>query len=194
MNLNFYAHSVCKHYDQLFLDSENLEKVFKSGYLLSRRKLNMSEEMSLYNGMDYISLCDLACRHEEYSAYNMYIKRGISLLFNHDIRVIIPKKVERSSNILQDIFNMHRLGMEEMRYTDLHDEVQIKDMLSLDYLEGILLSKELFYKYYSDVDFKDYLDYIEYLLELYNYKVPIINLGDGQKIDSGKIKKYQRIA
>ena len=62
----YYAHTI--HITNFRLkDLDNLEKIFKSGYLLSKRKqrqngdksINTSFFSMLFNGMDYISLCDL---------------------------------------------------------------------------------------------------------------------------------------
>ena len=96
--MNYYSHTIrVTNFD--ISDVYRVKNIFKIGYLLSRNKLkdiiydegiNISETTALFNGMDYISLCDLTMEHDEYSAYNMYTKRGLSLIFNKKLPVIKP--------------------------------------------------------------------------------------------------------
>ena len=165
-------------------DFDNLEKVLKTGYLLSRKKQrelgNKSIDNSvltvLFNGMDYISLCDLKMNHEGNSAYNMYTKRGLSLLFDRDIPVIIPKVINQS-DYNYSYFYLHFFGGNE-RYTNLIDEVQVKDQVSLDYLRGMCLSLSVFKSFYNDDYIENYLKYLNLLLEKYKYSIPVYNLDD----------------
>ncbi len=186
---NYYAHTIrVSDYDRYDLDI--LEKIFKCGYILSRNGLNkigekgvkVSLETALFNGMDYVSLCDLSKRHDYYSAYEMYVKRGLSLLFSHGIRVLEPIIIEKNLRNLDYINNMHNLGIGVDRYSDLLDEVQVKNEISLAYLKGLSLSINSFLKSNSEEYLRYYLKNVKYLLMKYNYKIPIYNIDTGEKI------------
>ena len=177
--MNYYAHTISARENFMIDDIGKLEDVLKSGYILSRRKLKLSEGDALFNGMDFISLCDLMAKRERYSAYNLYTKKGISLLFDHDIEVIKPTLISPPKN---DFFiacdYMHKLGKGKVRYSDLPDEVQVKDELSLAYLRALSLSLKEIQRVHRDNYIESYLDVMYSLTRQYNYPVPIINLDD----------------
>ena len=180
--LKYYAHSFNKTDNLMLSDITKLEDILKNGALLSRRKLGLSEEDALFNGMDYISLCDLGEEHDLYSAYNIYTMRGLSLLFDRDIKVIKPIYVKLSRNSLFAQEEMHDYGIKG-RYSDLMDEVQVKDELSLEYLRAISLSLKRIEFLHDKEYLKIYLSRIQEALNYYKYHVPIINLDDEQEID-----------
>ncbi len=198
--MDYYSHTL--HITNFsIMDIYHMETILKSGYLLSRNNLkdvlydtdiNIGENTALFNGMDYISLCDLSKIHEEYSAYNMYVKNGLSLLFNKKIKVIEPTIVNiRMGNFIFGD-DAHKLGMGVKRYSDLSDEVQVKDKLSLDYLEMIMLSLNKFYRYHNEEYLIVYLKLLKDLLLKYEKNIPIINLDTEReiKIEKNKIKNY----
>ena len=81
--MDYFSHTIRItnfSYDDIY----HLENILKKGYLLSRRRispeireeLNLSLDNSLYNGMNHISLCDLSSNHDNYSAYNIFVKKA----------------------------------------------------------------------------------------------------------------------
>ena len=69
--MNYYSHTI-RISNFSFGDIEKVEDILKSGFIYSRRNLKnipgsdiklLGEETSLFNGMDYISLCDLSKRN-----------------------------------------------------------------------------------------------------------------------------------
>lgn len=185
--LKYYAHTFSKYHDFMLFDLESLENILKSGFLLSRRKLNLPKEDALFNGMDYISLCDLEKEHSDNSAYNLYVKRGASLLFSKDFNVIHPTIIQldrRHINLEKKIYELSLKG----RFSDLDDEVQVKDQLSLEYLKGLLISISAIKSCHSDEYIISYLGYMKELCIEYRYIVPLINLDDEQVIELSKKK------
>ena len=179
--LKYFAHTFSKYYEFMLTDITRLEEILKSGFVLSRRKLNLPLKDALFNGMDYISLCDLEKEHQHNSAYNLYVKSGVSLLFSKDLKVIHPQIItldKRHPNLRGMV---HRLGMNG-RYSDLSDEVQVKDSISLDYLKGLLVSIEAMKESHSDRYNMEFLMVMKELLLDYNRDVPIINLDDEKGI------------
>lgn len=186
MSLNFFSHTISEYDTFAFGELKKLEKILKDGYLLSRRKLGLNVEMAAFNGMDYISLCDLSKEHEDYSAYNIYTKRGLSLLFDKSIKVIEPNYYQREIRDVVYFKKIHEMGLGKTRYSDLKDEVQVKNELSLEYLRGILLPY-LKIMNRTCLNYANYyLDEIYSLLKQYNYDVPIINLDDEKVLTKRK--------
>ena len=188
-NMDFYAHTITKYYDYDFKDIDKLKKILKSGYLLSRNKLGLDEDSAAFNGMDYISLCDLGVRHDDYSAYSMYTKKGLSLLFDKKINVIKPIVIDRNGESILTYFDkMHEMGMGKIRYSDFHDEVQVKDKLSLSYLSGVSLSLDRIICINDFMHAKEYLKKIREMLIEYEYDIPIYNIDNEEQI---KIKSLR---
>jgi len=186
---NCYAHAICISYFKV-KDFKILEEIFKSGYILSRNeqrkqgKRNVSNSIitACFNGMDYISLCDLMMSHDGYSSYDMYIRKGLSLLLDRDLSVIKPKLIDQNDFMY---FNTYTFCGKE-RFTDLIDEVQVKDQISLKHLLGISLSLSVFRSFHDEEYLINYLKYVNFIQDKYNYDVPIYNLDDKSLI---KIKK-----
>jgi len=124
-------------------------EILKSNYLLSL-KLQNKETKGGFNGEDYISLCDYQKRNiinsepppylleeiypDGYNSYNCYIRRSLSLAFDKNLlEVTIPQIVPISIKTKEGYNNMKVLGEhKENRYSDMPDEVQVKDYISLD--------------------------------------------------------------
>lgn len=186
---NSYAHTI-RVSDFSLDDIGLLYEIMNSGYLLSRNNLIkkgiivpsriITKDTSVFNGMDYISLCDMQKNHELYSSYNMYVKNGLSLLFSHDINVLKPTIIDSLGRSLENIYNMHNLGLKKERYSDLTDEVQVKDKLSLDNLVGLSLSKK---RFLMSRNYEYLIAYIEMVNEVLNEYYPslfVYNLDDGK--------------
>jgi hypothetical protein len=196
--MDYYSHTIRITNFNIY-DAYRIDGILKIGYLLSRNKLKgliddddryLCEETALFNGMDYISLCDLSCIHNEYSAFNMYVKKGVSLLFSKRLEVIKPKivSIQMGNAIFGD--DAHKLGMGIERYSDLSDEVQVRDCVSMEYLKGILLSLHTFYHYHNEIYLVEYINLLKEILETNGYHVPIINLDTENEIivEKEKIK------
>ncbi len=193
---NSYAHTI--RVSSFSLDDINeLYKILNSGYLLSRNNLIkegitipnkiINADTSVFNGMDYISLCDMQKEHDFYSSYNMYVRNGLSLLFNHDIKVILPTIVDGYGRNIDYLNKMHNFGLKKARYTDLSDEVQVKDKLSLDNLIGFCFPKK---KIIQERNIEYYMAYLEMANEVireYYPNLPIYNLDDGKVLSKSTI-------
>ena len=185
--MDYYAHTIkITGFDKM--DLNRIEDIVKCGFVLSRRRLRQlgdnsletSENTVLFNGMDYISLCDLTKNHSGYSSYNVYTRMGLSLLFDRSIEVITPNLVDKQ---LYNYFNvMSQLDVINERYTDFKDEVQVKDRVSLEYLRGMALATSSFFVSNSDDYLKTYVEALKSLLDEYGYNVPIYNLDNWEKI------------
>lgn len=181
----YYAHTI-RISNFKIRDFDNLEKILQTGYLLSRKKqraigyksIDNNVLTALFNGMNYISLCDLKMNHDGNSAYDMYTKRGLSLLLDRDIPVIIPQVIDQND---YNYFNIQSF-LGNKRYTNLIDEVQVKGSISLEHLKGMCLSLSVFSSFYKHDYQEDYLKYLNLLLEKYHYNVPIYNLDDKEII------------
>lgn len=182
----FFAHTIERN-DFHIHDISILEDIFSSGYIYSRRNLlkitndpaKTSEETSLFNGLDYISLCDLSKNHNGKSSYNTYIRAGLSLLIDHSIEVITPTLLDMR---FYDYETVKKLDLINNRYTDFKDEVQVRDQISLDYLRGMCLPLSGFYVNHDKAYLERYLGGVIELLEDYGYEVPIYNLDTWEKI------------
>ena len=121
----------------------------------------------------------------------MYVKRGLSLLFNKNIDVLRPIIVNTRLGGYSFFGDAHVLGMQTMRYSDLPDEVQVKDKLSLDNLEGMLLSVCQLKKFHNDLYLNEYLNKLKNILILYKKNIPIINLDTEEEliVENNKVKK-----
>ena len=194
--MEYYSHTIrITNFD--FIDMEKVEDIISSGYIYSRRNLkeilgmnnkDTCEEMALFNGMDYVSLCDLSKRHEYYSAYYMYVYRGLSFLFSKNIDVIIPTIVNTNVNDMSFGYKAHEYGKEKRRYSDLYDEVQVRDKISLDYLIGMSLSLRRMRIFHDKKYLLEYLNGLKEILVKYNINIPIYNLDTEKEVHVDKMK------
>lgn len=170
------------------LDESNrrLEKILDSGALLSKRQRNINVITTGFNGMDYISLVNYneRCNSSSscYCAFNLFSMQGPSLIFDKTkIKYVTPKYIKP----MYTVSKMNELGNGEERYSDLVDEVQIKDKLSLDNMIGISIPTKQIYKninmLYKNKDkttqnLLNYIVQLNVLLKQYNYNVPIVDV------------------
>ena len=183
MNKKVYLH--CLVSSRIGYNSKSslkkLDEILKSGALESAKQRGVS----CYNfcGNDYISLVDYEKRfntkQNDYNGYNQYVKFDASIIFpkgKFDVvePIILEHKLDKYQNYIS---LMQVLGEDkENRYSDLIDEVQVKDSLSLSYMNGIALpSLELLNFWKSDKENikklkQEVLKYKE-LLDKYGYSV-----------------------
>lgn len=147
MEHKVYMHSINHQYFNSKRDIKTFSYILDDGALLSLRRQGFNYSSS-FAGLDYISFADYEKRNQTnngilyYNAYYAYIRLGISLAFEknklasvYDIKE--PIILEALNNSDKIHYRMQMLGYEEERYTDLPDEVQIKDEVSIDYLSYI---------------------------------------------------------
>lgn len=147
MDKKIYMHGICSSNEYDFDKAiQKLRYILKSEYLLSRRNLGIFDNQSMFNGLDYISLCDYEKRilensdRDMYNAYYAYIMYSMALIFpKGEFDVIEPKYINKAlaGNKFYE-FLMHKFGASKgKRYSDYPDEVQVKDKISLEHLIGV---------------------------------------------------------
>ncbi len=172
-----------------------LREILKSGALLSANGRGIKNHKILFNGLDYISLCDYEKRNEflekRYNAYEMYIRYSLSLMFPKElVEAIIPEMVKiRYKTGFQHVIESYGTDP-DTRYSDLPDEVQVKDQITLDKLSGITLpisriDKGIFQseQKLTDAVLKE-VEAVNKVLDEYNYQVPIYDIDTAEPLDT----------
>lgn len=151
MNHDVYMHAINAKYEYDSVTTRTiLYKILKCNALLSLRKQRRFNNGG-FAGRDYISLCDYSKKDivnegvSGYNSYNAYIKNSLSLMIPKEgLDVIEPKLVSICTNSGYGFSKMSELGKSKTtRYTDMPDEVQVKDKVSLDNLIGITFPTHL---------------------------------------------------
>lgn len=218
MKENYLYHGIyfLELFDKYYNHDESLkilENILKSGYLLSRRQLCLEDKPINFSGNDYISFCDRKLRYakpyqnigllEKYTSYETHINSSLSLGFDRKGLEIIDTKLVQPI-VLQTrqdrVIKKYGLS-EEVRYSDMPDEVQIKDRVSLGNLRCLTLPVNLMTNKHSDIiydcgDVCRCVDEINELMSDYNYSVPIYDIGSKELLNSEEqvkkvIKKYR---
>ena len=216
MKLNsYYLHAIdCQN--GLPFDGKHSLKVLKeilsSGELKSRRLRGITDEShSGWNGLDYISLCDYRRRNNQpfendqnlknYTAYETYIKESLSfILKKNKITAIKTELVEPIIFDWDSHYTMYRLGNStEGRYSDLLDEVQVRDRIPFDRIIGMTIPVEYMIsehepffepKGYKPIDpytieeLIKYLKKLKELLKRYNVSNELYDLETQNLLDS----------
>lgn len=177
--------SVYNSYDTL----EKLSKILASGALLSPRLQGKKIVNYSFAGDDYISLCDYEKRFfvqtedNFYNAYYGYILNSLSLMFYKDsIKAVEPTIVGISNRNWSGYLKMQKLGNSEgTRYSDMPDEVQVKDCIALNKLVGVtfptrLLRHGIFRCKNSANTIRKEILLIRKCLDYYGYSVPIYDI------------------
>lgn len=150
MNEKIYLHTINNGYKDYYDAKKQrsvLEAILKSDAILSRRNQGLTDESNTnFSGLDYISLSDyekrFVCNKEKefYNSFYAYVRRGLSLAFPQEsIKVIEPTILPILSKNIRDFEYMRLYGLDKTeRFTDLPDEVQVKDKLTLKDLNGVL--------------------------------------------------------
>ena len=208
MNDKIYLHTISNGTSDYYKPKRQkfiLESILKDGYVLSRRKQGYKDGEILTNfaGMDYISLSDYEKRfisNKEKSHYNSfyaYVRNGLSLSFPQEsIKVIEPTIIGVCTNNRDDYYYMRELGLSKTeRFTDLPDEVQVKDKLSLETLNGITFPTQeyMYSRLFTGRKkmialMKEELECIKELLDKYNYNVDIYDVDTLEKITDDNIE------
>ena len=197
MDKNIYLHAIYAKSD-LYDPASTLrvlKQILKSQALLSKRMQNKAKSDVYFNGIDYISLCDYNKRTEKYkrryNAYEGYIRYSLSLMFPQEkLSVITPEMIDLAyDDGYYDYAGMAQLGLsDDKRYSDLPDEVQVKDAISLDLMSGITLPLSKMRLSYgnADMNIKYALKEIErilILLDKHDRLVPIYDIDTFTRID-----------
>ena len=173
--------------------------VFNSGAVLSLNKQGIYKPNG-YNGSDYISLCDYEKRNKspkntQYNSYYLFIRQSISLAFPKDkIEVVTPKYISQYDKDYYDILD--NMDKDNDRYSDLLDEVQVKDSIDISllsyvtfpldfYLDQARFTKE--FKYYL---VNNYIKQMKSIMTYYNNLVDIFDIDSKEIIDDKLVKKY----
>lgn len=210
MNENVYLHDIGNpHYLYVPGDQRKIfEKILDSGYLLSRRMQGIYSSTG-FAGLDYISLCDYTlrdvCSEEGYNGFHQYIKNSLAVGFpKESLDVIKPVIIRPISTYLNGYDYMMCLGLSENeRYTDLADEIQVKNRVDMNnmslvtfptryYIEDSLFNnKSLLYKRLR----KEVLE-VEKLLVKYDYVVPVYDIESGIELNDSNmhnlVMKYKK--
>ena len=201
MDNKVYLHGIYARSDEY--DSRStlniLKHILKDNALLSSRLQRKSDNQSLFNGIDYISLCDYEKRKEKfnsnYNSYEGYIRYSLSLAFpKNKVDAIIPQLIEIEK--IGNYYNkMRELGLStERRYTDLPDEVQVKDRISLDFMSAITLPISKMKNPFLNEDKTVYMvlkeiEKVNKLLLKYKHLVPLYDIDTLEKLDESTTKK-----
>ena len=201
MKLNsYYLHAIDCQNGNPFDGNHSIEvlkEILDSGELKSKRLRGITDtSFGGWNGIDYISLCDYRRRNNRpygnnqflrgYTAYNAYIKTSLSfILTKNKISAIKPQLVEPIIFDWDSHYIMYELGNSTNgRYSDLPDEVQVKDRIPFDRIKGMTIPIEYMvtehipeikfknYKYIPSYNSRELIEYLNRLKELLNqYKL-----------------------
>lgn len=192
MDKEIYLHgiySLSDYYDSK-MTLKILKKILESNAILSARLQKKFFHIVLFNGIDYISLCDYE-KSEKYrlietNSYETYIRYSLSLIFPKDkIPVIEPEIIDA----VYDYETIREYGLsEDKRYSDLPDEVQVKDKISLDLMTGITLPvskmKNIFLNETKTTNMVlREIDKIRTLLDKYNHLVPLYDIDTFESLE-----------
>jgi len=204
MNQDICLHAINNRYELYYTNivKKKLRQILKDNALLSRRMQGL-ENSTGFNGMDYISLCDYQKRdmyhenHHQYTAFDSYIRGSLSLAFPKEKLSLINPYITGIINTSKKGYNrMVQLGMiEEVRYSDLYDEVQVKNKISLDLMCGITIpiskmDNPFLSTEQNTKNIIKHLNDLKQLLTEYNHLVPIYDIDSMTELTSDEdIKK-----
>ena len=207
MKLNsYYLHAIDCQNGEPFDGNHSidvLKEILASGELKSKRLRGITDKSyGGWNGLDYISLCDYRRRNNRpygndqfykgYNAYETYIKTSLSfILTKSKICAIKPQLVAPIIFDWDSHYIMYELGNSTKgRFSDLPDEVQVKDSISFDRIKGMTIPIEYMvtehipefksknYKYIPPYNAKELIEYLNRIKDLLNKYKLFIDLYD----------------
>lgn len=201
MDRNICLHAINSVPDEYYHPEETnkiLLQILKRRAILSS-KLQRRRSTGGFNGHDYVSLCDYAKRNDyksfmgKYNAYHTYVRYSLSLAFPKDKLNIIKPKVLNGVYIRDSkgYNEMEKLGKSRKeRCTDMPDEVQVKDKVSLDNLCATTFPLHLL-KGFSDSSLDEQaslimfeIEEIDRLLNKFGYDVPMYDIDTFEELTS----------
>ena len=208
MNDNIYLHAINVTNNGIYIDTYDtyilLYKILKCHALLSSR-LQKSISNDGFNGVDYISLCDYSKRDifngesGDFNAFSTYIRYSLSIMFPKDkFDVIEPTIIEAPTlRTAKDYVKMKKLGLlkGDHRYSDMPDEVQVRDKVSLDHMIGLTYPIHLV-RHNGESYIKKIerimcdLDTMNFALSENGYDVPIYDVDTLAKLDGSREVEY----
>ncbi len=209
----YHAIEVNEDYYDTDKTLEKLEKIIQDGYLYSRRlQKDLDRTKGGFQGLDYISFCDNEKKnarpyqgrgfYKGYTAYQCYIAKSLSLGFKKEhLKIIIPTLIAPTIFDWDSLETMRILGLEKKRYSDMPDEVQIKNKVSLKNLVCLTLPIHLMQNnkrglIYTENQVLDHLATINSILTEHELNVPIYDLFSRTNLDKEEkvrkvIQKYK---
>lgn len=175
---------------------ELLEQILKSGAILSSR-LSGQKCNNNFSGCDYISLCDYERKtrgkgfRKTYNAFYQYAVFDPSIMLpKGEFEIIEPNILPKMIVFYSSAISvMKELGMSEERYTDLEDEVQVKDKIEIDKMCGFTMPTYEFLRRFKSVEhdakvtYEEVLKYKE-LLDKYGFQVPFYDINTEHSMDT----------
>ncbi len=112
-------------------------KIIDCGYIKSKRQLGFSKEND-FNGLDYISLCNKESNDmyigSTLNSFDNYIKNNFCFIISNDINATKCEYIDISKCTEEQV---KLLSNSDVRYSDMFDEWQVKDSISLNDVVGI---------------------------------------------------------
>lgn len=184
---NYYLHSIrdSEKYPSR-LARKTFEKILKNDNILSRRLLEYKSDYVLFNGLDYISLCDPAKSTTGESAYNEYAVHFLTLVLSKNINVINTEKLDIPDVNIKD----EKLYINsKTRYSNFKDEVQAKDSISTSNIVALTIpiSNMISRIFTNSTNAKFILKELEILKKIllkYKLNTPIYDIETLTNIDS----------
>ncbi len=206
MKEEIYLHGIYPSntfYLETYETYEILCKILKCRALLSS-KLQRRISNGGFNGVDYISLCDYTRRYimskakKDFNAYNTYVRYSVSLMFPHGKFEVIDPVIVKSPFLTtpKDYVKMKELGLsKDKRFSDMPDEVQVKDRVPLEYMSGLAYPVHMV-RENGENSIKKMarimadLDMLNYALSVYGYDVPIYDVDTLAVLDGSREVEY----
>ena len=218
MRETYLYHGIYLTEGDKFYDHDNslmkLEEILKDEYLYSRRMQGITDKDFInFSGLDFISFCDRKLRFaksyqntpflKNYTVYDNYISRSLALGFDRKgIDIISTELVGPIAISCMPEVTIKKYGLsEDLRYSDMADEVQVKDKVSLGNLRCLTLPVHLMVNKYANIvydcgDICRCVEDISSLMRIYNYSVPIYDVHSKELLNSEEqvqkvMKKYR---
>lgn len=179
-----------KYYYHGVDDLLTMLKIIDCGYIKSKRLLGYGKEND-FNGLDYISLCkkeaDFMYEDGKTNSYDNYIKNSFCFIISDSIDAKKCNYIDISKCSSEQMKKIS--GNQDIRYSDMFDEWQVKNSISITDIVGIGLPLNYLNKmknYYSSLDFQ--LERIYLLASMLN--IDIVNTDEDsfiEKFENSKI-------